>query len=143
MDSGSDYLDWNNMTNVVRAIRTRVLLDNLATGDERWSSLIGCQMIHPLYGKGTIQGVKAERFRDAIFGVEWISGKSSDVSTASFINGKVTRLIVPDGIGIPPQLSKWVRNEESDAFRKQRLAAEVADKMPRRRTAQNSKTSAA
>lgn len=131
------------MSNVVRAIRTRVLLDNLATGDERWASLIGCQMIHPLYGMGTIQGVKAERFRDAIFGVEWASGKTSDVSTASFINGKVTRVIVPDTIGIPPQLSKWVHNEESDVFRKERLATEAADKSPRRRTAKSSKTSAA
>jgi hypothetical protein len=131
------------MSNVVRAIRTRVLLDNLATGDERWASLIGCQMIHPLYGLGTIREVRAERFRDAIFGVEWASGKSSDVSTASFINGKVTRVIVPDTIGIPPQLSKWVHNEESDGFRKERLAIEAADKSPRRRTARSSKTSAA
>lgn len=131
------------MSNIVRAVRTRVLLDNLATGDERWSALVGCQMIHPQYGLGTIRDVRAERFRDAIFSVEWASGKTSDVSTASFINGKVTRVIVPDDIGIPPQLSRWVHNEESDVYRKARLATEAADKSPRRRSARSSKTSAA
>lgn len=141
--SGNPLFDRNNMPDIVRVIRTRALLDNLATGDERWSALTGFQLVHPQFGLGTIREVRAERFRDAIFGVEWASGKSSDVSTASFINGKVTRLILPEGFGIPPQLSRLVRHEESDLVRKKRLATEAADKSPRRRTARSSKTSAA
>lgn len=129
------------MSNVVRAIRTRVLLDNLDTGDERWSALTGCHLVHPRYGEGTIQGVKAERFRDAILSVAWASGTTTAVSTASFINGMVTRVLVPDDLAIPPQLSRWVRNEESDQYRKQRLAAEKADQPARRRTVKSSNTS--
>jgi hypothetical protein len=126
------------MSQYVRAIRTRVLLDNLATGDERWAALKGFQFSHPQHGIGTIQAVKAERFRDAIFKVEWASGKTSDVSTASFINGMISRVLLPEGLGIPPQLSTWVKTEESDQLRSQRLAAEVADKAPRRNTARSS-----
>ena len=96
---------------------------------------------HPRYGEGTIREVRAERFRDAVMSVEWASGKTSDVSTASFINGQVTRVIVPDDIAIPPQLSRWVRNEESGEFRKERLANEAANKTPRRRTVKSSTTS--
>lgn len=129
------------MANIVRAIRTRVLLDNLSTGDERWAALVGCQMAHPQYGTGTIRGVKAERFRDAIFNVEWAAGTTSPVSTASFINGKVSRVIVPDDLAVPPKLSQWVRDEESDQYRKQRLAAERADTSPRRRTTRSARTS--
>jgi hypothetical protein len=128
------------MSNIVRAIRTRVLLDNLSTGDERWAALVGCELVHPQYGKGTILDVKAERFRDAIFGVKWLTGKTSPVSTASFINGKVPRVIVPDDLAIPPKLSQWVHEEESDQYRKQRLAAEDADKTPRRRTSRSART---
>ncbi len=131
------------MSNIVRAIRTRVLLDNLDTGDERWAALTGCRLMHPRYGEGTIREVRAERFRDAVMSVEWASGKTSDVSTASFINGQVTRVIVPDDIAIPPQLSRWVRNEESGEFRKERLATEAANKTPRRRTVKSSTTSSA
>lgn len=131
------------MSNIVRAIRTRALLDNLSTGDSRWSSLIGCEMIHPQHGRGTIQDVKAVEFRDAIFGVKWLSGKVSTVSTASFINGKVSRLLVPEGLGIPPQLAKWVRNEESDQARKQRVAAERVDPAAHRRAGRLTKTSLA
>jgi hypothetical protein len=121
------------MSNVVRAVRTRVLLDNFATGDERWASLIGCQMIHPRFGQGTIQSVKAERFRDPIFGVLWSSGQTTSVSSASFINGMIQRVIVPEGIGIPVPLSKWVRVEESDQARKLRLEAAKAEETPGRR----------
>lgn len=131
------------MSNIVRAIRTRVLLDNLATGDERWSSLTGFQMTHPQYGTGTITDVRAERFRDAVFAVTWGSGKTMTVSTATFINGMIPRVILPEGLGVPPQLSRWVQNEESDQYRTQRLAAEATDRSPRRRTAHSSKTSAA
>lgn len=129
------------MTNVVRAIRTRVLLDNLPTGDERWSTLKGLQLGHPQYGNGTIRNVTAKRFRDAIFSVEWTSGKTTEVSTATFINGMIPRLIVPEGLSIPPELSRWVQNEESDQYRTQRLAAEKADKLSRRRTVSRLKPS--
>ena len=129
------------MSNVVRAIRTRTLLDNLPTGDERWSALTGLQLTHPRFGTGTIMNVTAKRFRDAIFAVQWTSGKTTDVSTATFINGMIPRLIVPEGTTIPPELSRWVQNEESDQYRTQRLAAEKAEMTPRRRTA-SSKTSA-
>lgn len=121
------------MSNIVRAIRTRVLLDNLATGDERWASLIGCQMIHPRFGQGTIENVKAERFRDAIFGVLWSSGQTTSVSTASFINGMIQRVIVPDGLGTPVPLSTWVHVEESDGARKRRLEMAKAAEAPGRR----------
>ena len=129
------------MSNVVRAIRTRVLLDNLPTGDERWSALKGPQIVHPRFGTGTIRSVTATRFRDAIFSVEWTSGKTTDVSTATFINGMIPRVIVPEGVNIPPTLSTWVRNEESDQYRTQRLANEAAEQLPRRHTARSSNTS--
>lgn len=129
------------MSTIVRAIRTRALLDNLPTGDARWASLIGCEMIHPQHGRGTIQNVKAEEFRDAIFGVKWASGNTSTVSTASFINGKVARLLLPEGLGIPPQLASLVRNEESDQARKDRIVAERADPNSHRRGGRLTKTS--
>lgn len=122
------------MSNVVRAIRTRVLLDNLATGDERWALLTGCQMIHPRFGEGTIQSVKAERFRDAVFSILWSSGLTTSVSTASFINGMIKRIILPEGLGIPAPLSKWVRVEESDDARELRLEMIKAAEAPGRRT---------